>query len=65
MDVANKFYDLVTAHIDSLDPTINFQLLSWTAHGYIVLHAVCPACRVVRCLFFEQFCSRRTVVAEQ
>ncbi len=36
-----------------------------TAHGYIVLHAVCHACRAVRCLFFEQlFCSRRTV-AEQ
>jgi hypothetical protein len=24
MDVANKFNDLVTGHIDSLDPTINF-----------------------------------------
>ena len=34
------------------------------AHWDIVLHAVCPACRVVRCLFFEQFCSCRTV-AEQ
>jgi hypothetical protein len=34
------------------------------AHGNIVLYAVCPACRADRCLFFEQFCSRRTV-AEQ
>ncbi len=31
------------------------------AHGCIVLHAVCPACRV---LLIEQFCSCRTV-AEQ
>ncbi len=35
-----------------------------SAHGNIVLYAVCPACRAGRCLFFEQFCSRRTV-AEQ
>ncbi len=34
------------------------------AHGYIVLHAVFPACRVGWCLFFEQFCYCRTV-AEQ
>ncbi len=34
------------------------------AHVNIVLYAVCPACRAGRCLFFEQFCSRRTV-AEQ
>jgi hypothetical protein len=33
-------------------------------HGYIVLHAVCPACRAGRCLIFKQFCSCRTV-AEQ
>ncbi len=25
MDVANKFNALVTAHIDSLDPTVNFS----------------------------------------
>jgi hypothetical protein len=35
-----------------------------SAHGNIVLYAVCPACRAGRFLFFEQFCSSRTV-AEQ
>ncbi len=26
---------------------------STKAHGYIVLHAVCPACRAVRCLILD------------
>ena len=45
-------------------PSPNICCVAELAHGYFVLHAVCPACRAVWCLFFEQFCSRRTV-AEQ
>ena len=30
------------------------HVILW-AHGDIVLHAVCPACRVVGCLFLNNF----------